>query len=59
MLAYHSMLLGMAMTRVLLGLVPAPGKTHREIFEDFMEHTRNAGEHVMKILDLEGLEPPP
>lgn len=46
--------LGMAMTYVLLTSVPADGKTHRQIFEDFMEHTRTAGEHVMKVLDLNG-----
>jgi hypothetical protein len=46
---------GIAMTRVLLEAVPAPGKTHRQVFEGFMTHIRNAGEHVMKVLDLEGL----
>jgi hypothetical protein len=44
--------LGMAMTRVLLGAIPAAGKTHRQIFEAFMNHTRLAGEHVMKVLDI-------
>lgn len=44
--------LGMAMTRTLLASVPATGKTHREIFESFMEHTRRAGERVMKVFDF-------
>lgn len=44
--------LGMAMTRVLLGVVLVAGKTHREIFEGFMAHTREAGERVMQVLDF-------
>jgi len=45
--------LGMTLTRVLLEAVPVAGKTHREVFEDFMEQTRRVGERVMKVLDLD------
>jgi hypothetical protein len=45
--------LGLAMTRTLLEVVPAKDATHRQIFEDFLQHTRLAGERVMKVLDQE------
>jgi len=46
--------LGMAMTRVLMASVPAPGRTHRQVWEDFLDHVTRSGESALRVLDDEG-----
>lgn len=42
--------LGMAMVRVLLESKPKTGRTHRQVWENYLEHVQSSGESALQLL---------